>query len=58
MQRPPWLQQQLSARDERTESDEHSQNESDMTKLTLVTFHGRFQVHALVSLLATATLDV
>jgi hypothetical protein len=57
VQRPPWLQQQLSA-NRGQESEEHSLDRSDRTMLTLVTLDCRSQVHALVGLLAAVALDV
>ena len=57
VQRPPWLQQQLSA-DRGQESEEHSLDQSDTTMLTLVTLDHRSQVHALVRLLAAVALGV
>jgi hypothetical protein len=57
VQRPPWLQQQLSA-DRGQESEEQSLDQSDTTMLTLVTLDYRSQVHALVRLLAAVALGV
>ena len=62
MQRPPWLQQQLSAEQREKvrsqEPEEQSLDQSDATMLTLVTLERRPQVHALVRLLAAVALGV
>jgi len=43
---------------ETTQSDEHSLDQSDTTKLTLVALHCSLQVHALVRLLTAVAFDV
>ncbi len=62
VQRPPWLQQQLSAEQREKvrsqEPEEQSLDQSDATMLTLVTLERRPQVHALVRLLAAVALGV
>lgn len=58
VQRPPWLQQQLSAKRDDASQRSRALINSDMTMLTLVTLDHRSQVHALVCLLTAIAFDV
>lgn len=58
VQRPPWLQQQLSVGKMIRVRGSKGLDQSDVTMLTLVTLHHRSQVNTLVCLLAAVALDM